>query len=99
MAYRCQAFPQEYVVDTTGAGDSFHGAFLSKLVTLLRELAPVEGLKTSTYAIDLLQHCGHSDLEKTAIFASAVAALNTQGIGGRSALPSLHVVNKLMGLE
>ena len=97
--YRCQAFPQEHVVDTTGAGDSFHGAFLSKLVTLLRELAPVEGLKTSTYAIDLLQHCGHSDLEKTAIFASAVAALNTQGIGGRSALPSLHVVNKLMGLE
>lgn len=97
--YRCQAFPQEYVVDTTGAGDSFHGAFLSKLVTLLRELAQVEGLKTSTYAIDLLQHCGHSDLEKTAIFASAVAALNTQGIGGRSALPSLHVVNKLMGLE
>lgn len=97
--YRCQAFPQEYVVDTTGAGDSFHGAFLSKLVTLLRALAPVEGLKTSTYAIDLLQHCGHSDLEKAAIFASAVAALNTQGIGGRSALPSLQVVNKLMGLE
>lgn len=97
--YRCQAFPQEYVVDTTGAGDSFHGAFLSKLVTLLSALAPVEGLKTSTYAIDLLQHCGHSDLEKAAIFASAVAALNTQGIGGRSALPSLQVVNKLMGLE
>ena len=97
--YRCQAFPQEYVVDTTGAGDSFHGAFLSKLVTLSRELAPVEGLETSTYAIDLLQHCGHSDLEKAAIFASAVAALNTQGIGGRSALPSLQVVHKLMGLE
>ena len=97
--YRCQAFPQKHVVDTTGAGDSFHGAFLSKLVTLLRELAPVEGLKTSTYAIDLLQHCGHSDLEKTAIFASAVAALNTQGIGGRSPLPSLQVVHKLMGLE
>ena len=97
--YRCQAFPQEHVVDTTGAGDSFHGAFLSKLVTLLSELAPVEGLKTSTYGIDLLQHCGHSDLEKAAIFASAVAALNTQGIGGRSALPSLQVVHKLMGLE
>lgn len=97
--YRCQVFPQEHVVDTTGAGDSFHGAFLSKLVTLLSELAPVEGLKTSTYAIDLLQHCGHSDLEKAAIFASAVAALNTQGIGGRSALPSLQVVHKLMGLE
>ena len=97
--YRCQAFPQEHVVDTTGAGDSFHGAFLSKLVTLLSELAPVEGLKTSTYGIDLLQHCGHSDLEKAAIFASAVAALNTQGIGGRSPLPSLQVVHKLMGLE
>ena len=97
--YRCQAFPQEYVVDTTGAGDSFHGAFLSKLVTLLSELAPIEGLKTSAYGIDLLQHCGHSDLEKAAIFASAVAALNTQGIGGRSPLPSLQVVHKLMGLE
>lgn len=97
--YRCQAFPQEYVVDTTGAGDSFHGAFLSKLVTLLNELAPVEGLKTSTYGIDLLQYCGHSDLEKAAIFASAVAAINTQGIGGRSPLPSLQVVHKLMGLE
>ena len=97
--YRCQAFPQEHVVDTTGAGDSFHGAFLSKLVTLLNELAPVEGLKTSTYGIDLLQYCGHSDLERAAIFASAVAALNTQGIGGRSPLPSLQVVHKLMGLE
>ena len=97
--YRCQAFPQEHVVDTTGAGDSFHGAFLSKLVTLLSELAPIEGLKTSAYGIDLLQHCGHSDLEKAAIFASAVAALNTQGIGGRSPLPSLQVVHKLMGLE
>ena len=97
--YRCQAFPQEHVVDTTGAGDSFHGAFLSKLVTLLNELAPVEGLKTSTYGIDLLQYCGHSDLEKAAIFASAVAAINTQGIGGRSPLPSLQVVHKLMGLE
>lgn len=98
-AYRCEPFPQKSIVDTTGAGDSFHGAFLSKLVTLLRELAPVEGLETSTYAIDLLQHCGHSDLEKAAIFASAVAALNTQGIGGRSPLPSLQVVHKLMGLE
>ena len=97
--YRCQVFPQEHVVDTTGAGDSFHGAFLSKLVTLLNELAPVEGLKTSTYGIDLLQYCGHSDLERAAIFASAVAALNTQGIGGRSPLPSLQVVHKLMGLE
>ena len=65
----------------------------------MRELAPVEGLKTSTYGIDLLQYCGHSDLERAAIFASAVAALNTQGIGGRSPLPSLQVVHKLMGLE
>ena len=98
-AYRCEPFPQKSIVDTTGAGDSFHGAFLSKLVTLLNELAPVEGLKTSTYGIDLLQYCGHSDLERAAIFASAVAALNTQGIGGRSPLPSLQVVHKLMGLE
>ncbi len=28
-SYRCEAFTQATVVDTTGAGDSFHGAFLS----------------------------------------------------------------------
>ena len=30
-AYRCEPFSQDSVVDTTGAGDSFHGAFLAKL--------------------------------------------------------------------
>ena len=27
--YRCEPFTQATVVDTTGAGDSFHGAFSS----------------------------------------------------------------------
>lgn len=53
------------VVDTTGCGDSYHGAFLFGLV---------RGL----------------DLERTAALASAVAALNSRGLGGRSALPSLE---------
>ncbi|GAB4533593.1 MAG: sugar kinase [Anaerolineae bacterium] len=52
------------VVDTTGCGDSYHGAFLFGLV---------KGLS----------------LEQTAALASAVAALNSRGLGGRSALPSL----------
>lgn len=51
------------VVDTTGCGDSYHGAFL---FGLLREM----------------------DLERTAAFASAVAALNSQQLGGRSGLPT-----------
>ena len=48
---------------------------------------------------EILMHCAHTDLEQVVIFASAVAALNTQGIGGRSPLPSLEQVHQLMGLE
>jgi sugar/nucleoside kinase (ribokinase family) len=51
------------VVDTTGCGDSYHGAFLFGLL---------KGL----------------DLERTASLASAVAALNSQHLGGRRGLPT-----------
>ncbi|MCP4514300.1 MAG: carbohydrate kinase family protein, partial [Delftia sp.] len=53
------------VVDTTGCGDSFHGAFL---FGLLRGMT----------------------LKETASLASAVAALNSQRLGGRGGLPSLE---------
>jgi sugar/nucleoside kinase (ribokinase family) len=59
------------VVDTTGCGDSYHGAFLFGLV---------KGL----------------DLEPTAALASAVAALNTQGLGGRGGLPTLGQVTEFL---
>jgi sugar/nucleoside kinase (ribokinase family) len=52
------------VVDTTGCGDSYHGAFLFGLL---------KGL----------------DLEQTAALASAVAALSSQALGGRTGLPTL----------
>lgn len=103
--YRCEPFTQATVVDTTGAGDSFHGAFLDKLSNILHsESAKVSSTNavqgdTSLCIIELLKGCAHSDLEKAATFASAVASLNTQGIGGRSPLPSLELVHKLMGLE
>ena len=105
IAYRCEPFPQDSVVDTTGAGDSFHGAFLAKLSNILHsesaKLSSTNAVQgdTSLCAIELLKGCAHSDLEKAATFASAVASLNTQGIGGRSPLPSLELVHKLMGLE
>jgi sulfofructose kinase len=57
------AFQMERVVDTTGAGDAYHGAFLFGM--------------TNGY-----------NLEQCARFASAVAAMNTLQLGGRSALPS-----------
>jgi len=57
------AYPLDTSVDTTGAGDAYHGGFLYGMV--------------HDYS-----------LEKCAQFASAVAALNTQKLGGRSALPS-----------
>jgi sugar/nucleoside kinase (ribokinase family) len=53
------------VVDTTGCGDSYHGAFLFGLS---------KGL----------------NLEQTAALASAVAALNSQALGGRTGLPTLE---------
>ena len=59
------AFASDRAVDTTGAGDAFHGAFLYGMV--------------HDYS-----------RKKCAQFASAVAAINTQQLGGRSALPSLE---------
>lgn len=101
--YRCKPFPQDAVVDTTGAGDSFHGAFLAKLSNVLHSESAKVSLTnavqgdTSLCAVELLKGCAHSDLEKAAIFASAVASLNTQGIGGRSPLPTLKSVQELIG--
>lgn len=65
------AYPMRHVVDTTGCGDSYHGAFL---FGLLRGM----------------------DLRKTASFASAVAAINTQQLGGRRGLPTLDQVNSFL---
>ena len=102
-AYRCEPFPQKSIVDTTGAGDSFHGAFLANLAHIINHMKGQETISTSEShgasirAVELIKHCAHSDLEKAAIFASAVASLNTQGIGGRSPLPTLQSVQELVG--
>lgn len=65
LPFHQPAYRLPSVVDTTGCGDSYHGAFLFGLV---------RGL----------------GLEQTAALASAVAALNSQHLGGRSGLPSLE---------
>ena len=102
-AYRCEPFPQKSIVDTTGAGDSFHGAFLANLAHIINHMKGQETISTSKShgasirAVELIKHCAHSDLEKATIFASAVASLNTQGIGGRSPLPTLQSVQELIG--
>ena len=102
-SYRCEPFTQATVVDTTGAGDSFHGAFLANLVHTINHMMGQDATSTtkhdraSIHAVELLKACAHSDLEKAAIFASAVASLNTQGIGGRSPLPTLQSVQELIG--
>ena len=102
-AYRCKPFPQHTVVDTTGAGDSFHGAFLANLAHTINHMKGQDHTSMSKLdgasirVVELLKHCAHFDLEKAAIFASAVASLNTQGIGGRSPLPTLQSVQELIG--
>lgn len=59
------------VVDTTGCGDSYHGAFLFGLL---------QGMS----------------LQETAALASAVAALNTQRLGGRAGLPTFQQVTSFL---
>lgn len=63
-SFHTPAFPVE-AVDTTGAGDVYHGAFI---FGLLRKWDP----------------------EKTAQFASAVAAMSCTRLGGRAGIPDLH---------
>lgn len=65
------AFLVSNVVDTTGCGDSYHGAFLYGL------------LRKMTW-------------KQAAEFASAVASLNTQTLGGRKGLPSLNKVAEFL---
>lgn len=65
------AFPVN-AVDTTGAGDAFHGA----------------------YVYGLLQQW---DIRRILRFASAVAALQTRRVGGRSAIPTLPEALALLG--
>jgi sulfofructose kinase len=66
-----EAYRVESAVDTTGAGDAYHGAFLHGMATGL-------------------------DLNGCAALASAVAAMNTRALGGRSALPSLTEARRFM---
>jgi sulfofructose kinase len=65
------AYRIEQPVDTTGAGDAYHGAFLHGMATGI-------------------------DLQRCAALASAVAAMNTRQLGGRSALPSLSEAQRFM---
>jgi sulfofructose kinase len=62
-AFHQPALEADRVVDTTGAGDAYHGAFLFGI--------------TRGYG-----------LRSCALLATAVAAINTQALGGRTALPS-----------
>jgi sulfofructose kinase len=65
------AFPFSKTIDTTGCGDSYHGAFLAGLL--------------KGYAV-----------EKAAAIASAVAAINSQYLGGRSGIPKFVEVKKFL---
>ena len=69
-SFHTPAFPVE-VVDTTGAGDVFHGAFIFGLLQEWR-------------------------LEKTAEFASAVAAMSCTRLGGRQGIPELKGVERFL---
>lgn len=65
------AFPVEEVVDTTGCGDVFHGAFL-------------------------FAHLRGWSVKEAATFASAAAALNATGLGGRGHLATLEEIREMI---
>lgn len=67
-------------IDTTGAGDSFWGGFLSCLLSFDRSLDQMEW----------------EDIEKCAVTGNAVAALCVQKRGGIPSVPSKEEVNAFM---
>ena len=69
--YHQKAFIVDNTVDTTGCGDSYHGAFLFGL-------------------------CNNYDLFQTMKIASAVAAINSTKLGGRTALPDFDTVKDFL---
>ena len=71
LSFHQPAFIFPKTVDTTGCGDSYHGAFL---FGLLKGFA----------------------VKKTAALASAVAAMNSQQLGGRSGIPKFDEVIKYL---
>lgn len=71
IVFHQSAFNVDPVVDTTGCGDAFHGAFL-------------------------FAHSRGWELHECATFASAAAALNATGLGGRGHLPELGEVRDLI---
>ncbi|MEM1294519.1 MAG: PfkB family carbohydrate kinase [Verrucomicrobiota bacterium] len=68
------AFPIDNVIDTTGCGDVYHGAFLTGLAR-------------------------NWELAECARIASAMAALNTKGLGGRGNLASLADIRAWIGAD
>ena len=70
-------------VDTTGAGDIFTGAALSRLLALGKSLS----------------HIGDNDLCQAAKFACCAASLSTQYYGGIPSVQPLKEVNKLLADE
>ena len=67
-------------VDTTAAGDSFTGGFLSRLASMNRDLI----------------ECNIGDIVSCAVFANAVGALTTTKKGAISALPTLEEVEEFL---
>lgn len=69
--YHQKAFLQKDTIDTTGCGDSFHGAFIFGL-------------------------CKGYNLFESMKIASAVAAINSKKLGGRSGLPAFEELSKFI---
>ncbi|MDR3561925.1 MAG: carbohydrate kinase family protein [Negativicutes bacterium] len=69
-----KAYPFPRTIDSTGCGDSYHGAFLYGIINKL-------------------------SLRQTASVASAVAAMNSQFLGGRRGLPTLDNVELFLQIN
>ncbi|MDI9497341.1 MAG: carbohydrate kinase [Bacillota bacterium] len=70
-------------VDSTGAGDSFTGAFLSALFERLPSAAPTESRANFAAWIDWVDH---EEMRKLLRYAAQIAAISTTRSGGISSL-------------
>ncbi|MEW9052119.1 MAG: carbohydrate kinase [Neobacillus sp.] len=83
QTYGWQEGYQVNVVDTTGAGDSFVGSMLAKILELNKPLELIN----------------QSDLEAMVRFANAAGALTTTGKGGIPSIPTLHEIEYFLKID
>ncbi len=90
-ASRMEAFPAR-VLDTTGAGDIFHGAFCAALLGCMPRARDPDLLKVDAPSCPAAAWEERKFFSEALRFASAAASVSVERRGGRDSIPSLKEV-------